>query len=419
MPLGAAVRKAERRVVWLLATLYFFAVLDRVNVGVAGLTMRADLQLSAAAFGFGAGVFFIGYLLLEIPSNLMLVRFGARAWIARLAITWGLAAVTLALARDAASFAALRFLLGAAEAGLIPGVMFLLGLWFPARFRARINALFLLGLPLGTALSTALSSSLLALNGQFGLSGWQWVFVLEGLPPVLLGCTVLLVLADRPASASWLHPDEKRALAVALAAEPKVRKSAATLGGALWDPVAWRLGAIYFGINASLAALGLWLPQVVQAFGVTSAIGSGLLACVLILPGALAMLLWSRRSDVRGDRVGYLCRAATTACIGWVLAAAIPIPGVALPSLALAGAGSYAALSVFWTLPAACLPDQASATGIALIGMVGSTGAFVAVWALGLLRDATGGFGAGFLLVATILLASSALAGWWRPGLSL
>jgi ACS family tartrate transporter-like MFS transporter len=402
-------------VVCFLAVLYFFAVLDRVNIGVAGLTMRADLQLSAAAFGFGAGVFFVGYLLFEIPSNLMLVRFGARVWIARLAITWGLAAMAMALARDATSFAALRFLLGAAEAGFIPGVMFLLGLWFPARLRARVNALLLLGLPLGTAFSAALSSSLLALNGQFGLSGWQWVFILEGLPSVLLGLAALVVLADGPASASWLRPEEKRALAAVLAAEPEPRKPAAAMGEAFWDPVAWRLGLAYFGINASLAGLGLWLPQVVQAFGVTSAIGSGLLASVLVLPGALAMLLWSRRSDVLGDRVGHLCLAATTACIGWLLAAAIPIPGVALPLLALAGAGSYAALSVFWTIPANCVPDQASATSIALIGMVGSTGAFVTVWALGLLRDATGGFSAGCVLVAAILLASSALAWQFRP----
>ena len=248
----------------------------------------------------------------------MLVRFGARVWIARLAITWGLAAMALALAGGAVSFAALRFLLGAAEAGFTPGVMFLFGLWFPAQFRARTNALFLLGLPLGTALSAALSSSLLALNGQFGLLGWQWVFVLEGLPPVLLGFAALVILADGPANASWLSPGERDALARVLAAEPKTRKLAATIGAVLYDPDTWRLGFVCLGVNASIAVLGLWLPQVVQAFGGTSAIGSGLLASAIVLPGALAMLLWSCRSDVRGDRVAHFCLAATAACLGWV-----------------------------------------------------------------------------------------------------
>ncbi len=200
--LASATSKAARRLVWFLVALYFFAVLDRVNVGVAGITMRRDLGLSAADFGFGAGIFFLGYLIFEVPSNLLLERFGARVWLARIVVTWGLASMATALAAGPLSFTGYRLLLGVAEAGFFPGVLFYLTLWFPARQRARVNALFFLGVPLSNAIAAAFSSVLLTLDGTLGLAGWQWLFIVEGAPPVFLGLLVLRLLPSRPADAA-------------------------------------------------------------------------------------------------------------------------------------------------------------------------------------------------------------------------
>lgn len=410
-PLQAAIRKAEARLVWFLMLLYFCAVLDRVNVGVAGVTMRADLHLSAANFGFGAGVFFLGYVIFEVPSNLLLARFGARLWLARIAVTWGLAAMAVAAATGAASFGALRFLLGIAEAGFFPGVIFALTLWFPARERARINAIFLLGVPLSNAAAAALSSILLRLDGALGLAGWQWLFILEGMPPVVLGVLSLRVLADGPARVAWLSEPERQALTAALDTDRGRHGTHTRVAAAFRHPVVWLLGLAYFGINISLASLGMWLPQLVHALGRLSPIESGLVAAIVLLPGALVMFLWSRHSDARGERVGHLVTAALLAGFGWALSAVLPGATGAIGALAVAAAGTYAALSLFWTLPAALLSGPAAAAGIALIGTIGNLGGFFGPWAIGLLRDRTGGFAGGFLFVAVGLLVAAAISG--------
>jgi MFS family permease len=413
--LQTAVRKASRRLVWFLMLLYFFAVLDRVNVGIAAITMRADLHLSAAAFGLGAGVFFLGYLVFEIPSNLLLTRFGARLWLSRIAITWGLAAMAVALAWDDVSFIVLRFLLGLAEAGFFPGVVFTLALWFPVRHRARITAHFLIAVPLSNALAAALSSPILALQGTLGLAGWQWLFILEGAPTVMLGVLALFVLADGPSYVRWLHPDEKRALAAALASQAPT--AAASVRAALLSPLVWLLGLAYFGVNISLTALGMWLPQLVHGLGHFSAIGSGLLSSGILLPGALAMVLWSRHSDISGERARHVIVAAILAATGWVVSAFAATPAVAFAALALAAAGTYMTLSLFWTLPMAFLSGRAGAAGIALIGSVGGVGGFLGPWAIGALRDATGDFSAAFALLAAAMLVTAAIA--WRFGRTL
>jgi MFS family permease len=410
--LHIAVRKASRRLVWFLMLLYFFAVLDRVNVGIAGLTMRTDLKLSAAAFGLGAGVFFLGYLVFEIPSNLLLSRFGPRLWLSRIAITWGLAAMAVALAWNDVSFIALRFLLGLAEAGFFPGVVFTLALWFPARHRARINARFLLAVPLSNALAAALSSPILAMQGTLGLAGWQWLFILEGAPTVMLGGLALFVLADGPASVRWLHADEKRALASVLASETPAAPT--PLRAALLSPLIWLLGLAYFGVNMSLTALGMWLPQVVHAIGNFSPIGSGVLSSAILLPGALAMVLWSRHSDLTGERIRHVVIAATIAGAGWLVSAFALTPASAFAALALAAAGTYMTLSVFWTLPVAFMAGRAGAAAIALIGSIGGLGGFAGPWAIGWLRDSTGNFSAAFALLAVAMLLTAAIA--WQFG---
>jgi len=410
--LEMGLRRAARRLVWVLVLLYFFAVLDRVNVGIAGLTMRRDLGLSAGAFGFGAGAFFLGYVLFEVPSNLLLERFGARAWLARIVVSWGLAAMAVALARGAASFVALRILLGIAEAGFFPGVIFYLTLWFPRSMRARITALFLLGVPLSNALAAALSSLLLGLGGTWGLAGWQWLFVLEGAPPVLLGLLVLALLPDRLVTARWLTPGQAQAIEAALTAERPGREL--SVRDALLGPMVWGLGVAYFGINVALTALGFWLPQVVHAIGPMSVLAAGLISAAVLLPGALAMVLWSRRSDRRGERVIHVSAAAFVAATGWAFCALSTNPVLSIALLTLASAGTYATLAIFWTYPAALLSGRAAAGGIALIGAVGNLGGFAGPWAIGQLRQASGGFASSFVLVGACLLLTAAIA--WTSG---
>ncbi len=412
--LRSATGKAARRLVWFLVLLYFFAVLDRVNVGVAGLTMRRDLGLSAHAFGFGAGIFFLGYLILEIPSNLMLERFGARVWLARIVVTWGLVSMATALAVGPRSFAGLRVLLGVAEAGFFPGILFYITVWFPAAQRARINALFFLGVPLSNAVAAALSSLLLGLDGALGLAGWQWLFILEGAPPVLLGFLVLRLLPSRPAHAAWLTTGERDALGAALAQEQRDMAGRMTLREALLNPAMWLLGAAYFGINVSLTALGLWLPQVVASVGRFTPLRAGLVSAGVLLPGALAMFLWSRHSDRTRERVMHATFAALAGGAGWLLYAVAAGPAARLGLLAVAAAGTYAAVSVFWTYPAALLSGRAAAGGIALIGSIGNLGGFVGPWAIGALRDRTGSFAAGFVLVGLMMAAAACML--WRLG---
>ncbi len=412
--LASATSKAARRLVWFLVALYFFAVLDRVNVGVAGITMRRDLGLSAADFGFGAGIFFLGYLIFEVPSNLLLERFGARIWLARIVVTWGLASMATALAIGPLSFTGYRLLLGVAEAGFFPGVLFYLTLWFPVRQRARVNALFFLGVPLSNAVAAALSSVLLTLNGTLGLAGWQWLFIVEGAPPVFLGLLALRLLPSRPGDAAWLTAPERAALSGELMRERRAGTTGPTLRQTLLSPVIWLLGCAYFGVNVSLTALGLWLPQVVGSLGRFTPLEAGMVAAGVLLPGALVMFLWSRHSDRVEERVLHTVVASLLAAAGWALCAGVTNSVASIALLTLASAGTYAAVSVFWTFPAALLSGRTAAGGIALIGAVGNLGGFVGPWVIGNLRDRTGGFGAGFLVVAATMLVTASIV--WRVG---
>jgi ACS family tartrate transporter-like MFS transporter len=301
--LASAIRKATVRLIPFLCLAYTINFLDRVNVGFAALHMNADLGFSPSVFGFGAGIFFLGYIAFEIPSNLALQRFGARIWIARIMISWGIVASAMALVTSETGFYAMRLLLGIAEAGFFPGIILYLTYWFPAAERARIIALFMASVPLATVFGGPLSGALLEMHGVLGLAGWHWLFVIEGLPAIVLGIAALKVLTDKPAEARWLSEDERQALTATLAAEAEATKVVgyADLGAALTRPRVLALGVLYFLIVIGLYGIGFWMPQVVEGFGLDP-IEVGFLTAIPYLFAASAMVLWGRHSDKTGER---------------------------------------------------------------------------------------------------------------------
>jgi MFS transporter, ACS family, tartrate transporter len=412
---AVAIKKAFRRLVGFLALMMFCAVMDRVNVGFAALSMNKDLGLSSAAFGFGAGLFSLGYLLFEIPSNLILLKVGARRWLARIMVTWALLSMATSLASGPASFYALRFALGVAEAGFLPGVMVYLGYWFPGLHRARTNAVFLLAMPVGQSVSALLSGLILNLDGLLGIAGWQWLFVLEGLPSLVIGIATWFYLTDRPADAGWLLPDERAAL------ETMVTREKAQFGKidnnglmqVFCNPTVLSLGLIYSAISIVLTGVPLWLPQIVRTLGLSYGT-VGLVAALPPLAGAAVMVLWGRSSDRRKERIWHIFAAMGLCAFGWLLAACFVSYGYGGPVLliggmVLANGGVLAASAVFWTLPSQALSGRAAATGIALISAMGNVGSTIGPLLVGHLRDTTQGFALPFLFMVLVAIVSGAL----------
>src|SRR5215469_10949116 len=296
-------RKISWRIVPFIMLLYFVSFIDRVNIGFASLTMNKDLGFSSAVFGFGAGIFFLGYFLFEVPSNIILDRVGARLWIARVMVTWGLISVAFAFIRGETSFYILRFLLGVAEAGFFPGIILYLSYWFPARRRAQVVSFFMAAAPISTVLGSPLSSALLEMDGIAGLKGWQWMFILEGVPAVLLGIVVLVYLTDRPEKATWLANDEREWLVSTMNAEhaAKGAKAHHSIWHGLADLRVVALSLIYFGTSAGLYTLGIWAPQIIKEFGL-STMQVGLLNTIPPTVAIFAMIIWARHSDQTGER---------------------------------------------------------------------------------------------------------------------
>lgn len=404
-------RKVAWRLLPLLVVCYFLSFLDRVNIGYAALTMNVDLGLSASAYGLGAGIFFIGYLLFEVPSNILLKRFGARAWIARIMITWGIISACMALVTGETSFYVLRFLLGFAEAGFFPGIVYYLSVWFPAAWRARIIGSFLIALPLSSILGAPVSTLILGMD-HLGLAGWQWLFIIEGLPTVLMGVVVLLVLPNKPDDAVWLAEDEKTWLNGKLAEEHEA--SAATAHGsitqALTEPKIWTMAFIYMGIVVGLYGFTFWVPQITKGLGDLSLFQIGLITVVPNLLAAGVLIVWGRRSDVSGERIRNL---AWPALVGGVLfAASGQLAARPLLSYVLFCAGflaAFAAFPVFWTVPMAVLRGSAAAAGIALINSVGNLGGFLGPFIIGEVKDRTGDYGMGILAVGAFVALSGVL----------
>src|SRR5258707_2090107 len=356
------------RLVPFLIVCYFVAYLDRVNVSFAALTMNKDLGLSASAYGFGAGIFFLAYGVFEVPSNLLLAHFGARRWIARIMVSWGIMSGAMAFVGNETWFYVVRFLLGAAEAGFFPGMIFYLTLWFPAAYRARVIGYFMAAIPLSTVIGAPVSSALLGLEGVLGMHGWQWLFILEAVPALLLSVGVLLYLTDKPADAGWLGDDERRWLVDRLAAEERQRQAARyySVLQALLNPKVLALSLVYFGAVATNYGLSFFLPQIVKAFGVSN-FQAGLVSALPYVVGVVSIVLWGRRSDRKLERRFHLAFPLFVASSGIAISTALDDPTMKMAALSVAGFGIFGCLPGFWTFPAAFLSCAAAAGGIPLI----------------------------------------------------
>ncbi|HXG78024.1 MAG TPA: MFS transporter [Methyloceanibacter sp.] len=401
----AAVRKAAWRLLPFLCLCYMVNFLDRVNVGFAALHMNADLGFSPTVYGTGAGIFFAGYILFEIPSNLALQRFGARIWIARIMISWGLIATAMALVYDEGSFYALRFLLGIAEAGFFPGIVLYLTYWFPARERARIVSLFMAAVPFATVFGGPLSGALIEMHGFLGLKGWQWLFIIEGLPAVILGAIVLVFLDDRPEEARWLKPEERQALAATLEAEAKTTRKTgyASLAQALTRPRVLILGLLYFCVVTGLYGIGFWMPQVLATFGLEP-LAIGFLTAIPYFGAACGMVLWGAHSDRNGERIWHIAFPLALGGLAFAWSAFTGPLWLAVVALTLATLGIYAAVGTFWSLPTAILTGTGAAAGLALINSMGNLAGLTSPTVVGAIKEATGSFTVGLLFLAGAML---------------
>jgi ACS family tartrate transporter-like MFS transporter len=401
-------RKVSLRVLPLLFVLYIAAFLDRTNVGLASLQMNRDLGLSAAAYGFGAGVFFIGYGLFEVPSNLLLARVGARRWIARIAITWGVLACAMLFVRGATSFYILRFLLGAAEAGCFPGIVFYLSQWFPERQRASAMSRFMVSIPLSGVIGGPLGGALLSLHGFHGLAGWQWLFLVEGIPSILLGIAVLFFLTDRPEEAQWLAPMEREWLTGRLESErlARVGVSEASVFKALTSGMVWWLAALYFlAIAAELGPVFFGPVLVKDALHIGST-GVGLVIGAIGLAGVAGMLLNGAHSDRTEERIAHAAIPMLLMTVGFAMSALAHQGVLIVLGLVLISIGVNAFLPVFWCVPSTLLTGSAAAGGIALINSIGNLGGFFAPNILGFGKVATGSYTNGLLLLGGLALVA-------------
>ncbi len=411
------VSKVTRRFVPFLILLYLIAYLDRVNVGFAALTMNKDLGISPYVFGLGAGFFFLGYFLFEVPSNLALEKFGARRWIARIMISWGVMAALMALVRGPASFLALRFLLGVTEAGFFPGIVLYLTYWYPARERARVMAMFYLGIPIAFVIGSPVSSSLLNIDGLAGLRGWQWLFIIEGLPAALLSLVVLRYLTDRPEKAEWLSPEERQTLAEIMRADRELSErncGQMTLRQAFSNRRVLLLAFIFFLVVTGVYGLGFWLPQIIKRFGISNT-AVGFLAAIPYLVAAPVQVLWCRHSDVVGERRWHFAIPCFLMAGGFLMSALSPSPYVSFAGLVLSGVGLMSAQPMFWTMPSTILTGTAAAGGLALINCIGNLGGFAGPYMVGWIADATKNPALGLIVLTCAILVAAMLVLFMRP----
>ncbi len=401
--------KVSWRIIPFIMLLYFIAFLDRVNVGFAAIHMNEDIGLDPAIFGFGAGLFFIGYFLFEVPSNLALEKFGARLWIARVMVTWGLISGAMAFVTGPTSFYILRFLLGAAEAGFFPGIILYLSYWFPAKNRAAVTALFMAAAPISVALGSPISGALLELDGLFGMHGWQLMFMIEAVPALVLGVVVLFYMTDRPEKAKWLADDEREWLSATMnaerAAKDRAGASHSILKG-LTDVRVLALSLVYFGTSAGLYTLGIWAPQMIHGFGLTS-FQTGLVNAIPPIFGVAAMYAWSRHSDRTGERTWHVATACAVAGIGLFFAGFAASIVAVMIALVVVNAGVSASKPPLWSMPTLFLSGSAAATGIATINSIGNLGGFVGPYAIGLIKQSTGSYEWGLYFVGALLLVSA------------
>lgn len=409
-------RRVTRRIVPFLMTLFVVNFLDRTNVAVAALGMNHDIGITQSVYGLGAGIFFVGYLLFEIPSNIMLHRFGARIWIARIMITWGLVAAGMGFLKTPTQFVMMRTLLGVAEAGFFPGVVFLLSLWIPNRYRAKTMAGFYLGLPIAQVVGSPLSAGLMKLGDALGFAGWRIMYVSEGLPAFLLGIACLFYLTDTPAKASWLAEDQRRWLMETLAAEDREKALAGDvqlskgeqIRRVLSNKAVWILSLLYFGITSGSNTMNFFLPTVLQSFRGTFGLNigllqNGLLTAVPYAAAGVAMYLWSVHSDRTRERRRHAGGAAVLAAFSIAISFLADNPFAIMLGFILLAAGVYSAINVFWAIPGQVLTGVEAATGIALINSIGNLSGLVGPYLSGRLYSLTGTYTLSFLVIAAMV----------------
>jgi MFS transporter, ACS family, tartrate transporter len=405
------IRKLTWRLIPFLFLLYVAAYLDRINVSFAALQMQRELHFNDAVYGFGAGLFFVGYFCFQVPSNVILQRVGARRWIALLMVVWGFISTSMLLVRTVPGFYELRFVLGAAEAGFFPGVILYLRNWFPEWTRARTVARFMTAAPLAGVIGSPVSGALLNLNQRWGLSGWQWLFLMEGLPAILLGVVVWIYLTDHAQEAHWLAEEERTWLLEALNPKSHAAGSSTPTGvfEALRDVRMWMLAFVYFGLTTVMYGIGLWLPTLIHSISGVGNLGIGFLSAIPYVAAAVSMVIVGMHSDHTHERRWHTALPAFVGAVALVLVAYSTSVGVSVAAISVALLTTFSSMGPFWAMPTAILSGTAAAVGIALINSVGNLGGLAGPWVIGAIKRATGAFQGGLLVVAAGLVVSGVI----------
>ena len=405
----STMRKVYLRLLPFAVLSYVLAYIDRINVSFAGLTMRSDLGMSAATFGFAVGMFYWGYFIFEVPSNVILEKVGARIWIARIMITWGILAGLTAAVSGSTGFAIVRFLLGVAEAGFFPGIILYFTYWFPSRHHARIVSGFLIGLPVAVALGAPISTALLGLDGLFGLRGWQIMYIAEAVPTVFIGVLTYFVLTDRPQEAKFLSEEERNWLVSTIAAERRATEAVRkfTMWEALYNPKVLLLSLNYLGIVTASLGMLIFIPQIIKSLGNYSNMTVGWLTMIPYICGAIAMVVWGRISDRMNERRWNLFFGCVLSTVGLVIAGMTMGTWGALVGMSIAAMGFYGSKGPFFAMPPMFLSGPALAAGIAWINSIGNLGGFFGPSYVGLMKDLTGGYAGGLYGLALLGLVAA------------
>ncbi len=408
------IRKVYWRLLPIALLIYFLCYIDRINVGFAALTMNKELGLDASIFGIAAGAFFWGYCLLEVPSNIILEQVGARLWLARIMVSWGILSGATAFCTGPWSFMTVRFLLGVAEAGLYPGILLFFTYWFPDKHRARIFAGFTLALPGAVAVGAPLSTGLMELNGLWGLAGWKWMFLAEAAPTVLIGCLLPFILTDRPAQARWLDAEERAWLSRTLEQERRQIEARRTIGllESFWNPRVLLLSLNYFGIVTASLGLLIFLPQIVKQLGFTN-MQVGWVVMVPYVCGSISMVVWGFVSDRMGERRWNLFGASVTATLGLMIAGYYVGTYWSLAGMTIAAIGLYGTKGPFWAMPPMFLTGISAAASLAWINSLGNLGGFFGPSIVGWVRQSTGSFAGGLYALAGFALIAALVSAFW------
>lgn len=406
-----AIKKAKFRLMPLILLMYLLAFIDRSNIGMAALTMNQSLGLTPEHFGFAVGIFSFGYILFEIPSSVLLERYGARFWLARIMITWGIISMAMAFAQGVVTLSILRFLLGVAEAGLAPGIVFYLTTWFPKKELAKVFSIYYLGVPLAAIIANPISGYILDnFHNVGGLESWQWLFLIEGCPPVILSVVVFLYLTDKPSKASWLKPEERQAYQDLMEKDQEATLSAGHSGfrEMIKDRRVWLLGMAYFFTVIGLTGLGFWMPQFIKRFDYSDTV-VGMLGTIPYIAGAVVMCWWSNHSDKTNERTWHFILPSLLFSVGFVVAAISDSPVISMVGLTLSTVGMLSCVPTFYTLPASFLTSRGCAGGMALINSIGNIGGFFGPFLVGLVISISGKSQSGLYLLAVLVLFSPLL----------